>query len=218
MRRILVTLAVFTFVSLAALPALAAGKVGIYGLGMDPLDVDARQYSRPGLGLGAEVVAPVPLLGKLVAGVGGFEWVNLMSKTKKFQDPLTGLRVEQQTSQDYFRLFAGGQLGSHSAGFLRPYAGVNVAAVLYGISTDVVVPNSSDRQNEIRQNLRSVHEFSFGWDANAGVDLNFRNRWSIDAGVRLLHSYGVPQQLGADALTIEPSYVLYKVGVGIAFR
>ena len=202
MRRLLVTLAALALAAAAAVPVHAAGKLEIYGLRMDPADVDARQFSRPGYGLGAEIVAPAPFVASLIAGVGGFEWVNLMSKTKGFQDPTTGLRAEQQTSQYYLRLYLGGQLGSHSAGFLRPYAGVNLAAVLYGISTDVVVPDDSDRQNEIRQNLRSRDEAAFGWDANVGVDLNVRDRWCVDGGVRFLHTYGLPQQLGADAVTI----------------
>ena len=218
MRRLPATLAAFTLLAFAAVPALAAGKIELYGIRMDPTDVDARQYSRPGYGLGLEVVAPPPVLAQLFAGVAGIEWVNLMSQTKKFQDPLTGLRVEQQTSQDYFRFFVGGQVGAHSGGFLRPYAGVNVAAVVYGISTDVVVPNDLNRQNEIRQTLSDENKASFGWDANAGLDLNFRDRWNIDAGVRLLHSYGVPQQLGGNAVTIAPSYVEYRLGVGMGFR
>jgi opacity protein-like surface antigen len=197
--------------------ASAAGKVHFYGIRMDPTDADARQYSRPGYGLGIEAVAPPPVFARLVAGVIGIEWVNLLAQTKKFQDPTTGLRVEQQTSQDYFRAFLGAQVGSHNTGFLRPYAGANLAAVVYAIRTDVVVPDDVTRQNEIRQNLRDESEAAFGWDANAGLDLNFRDRWSLDLGVRVLHAYGVPQQLGAGAVTIQPSYVQYHAGFGVSF-
>jgi len=55
-----------------------------------------------------------------------------------------------------------------------------------------VVPDDRDRENEIRQNLRDENEFAFGWDANAGVDVNFCDRWSVEAGVRWLHQYGLP--------------------------
>lgn len=202
----------------AARPALAGEKIEIYGLRMVPTNVDARQYSRPGWGLGAQGVLPLPGTATLLAAVGGVEIVNLLSTTKEFQDPLTGLRVEQQTSQSYGRLFAGGQLGSHSSGALRPYAGLNVALVWYGISTDVVVPDDYDREREIRQNLGSRNEVAFGWDANAGVDVNFSDRWGLDFGVRWLHAYGVPQQLGDGAVTIEPGYVQAKVGVVLGPR
>jgi hypothetical protein len=201
---------------LLAAPALAGGRLVFAGLRMDPTDEDARRYSRPGWGAGVEAVAPLPISGNMVAGVFGFDFVNLMTRTVKFREPSTGLRIEQQTHQDYMRLYTGGQLGSHSRGFLRPYVGVNVALVLYGISTDVVVPDDSDRENEIRQSLRDEYEAAFGWDANAGLDLNF-NVVSVDVGVRALHAYGLPQQLGADAVTIQPGYVEYKVGVGVPF-
>ncbi len=206
------------FAAAAATPASAGEKIEIYGLRMVPANVDARQYSRPGWGLGVQGVLPLPGTANLIAGVGGVEVVNLLSRTKKFQDPLTGLRVEQQTSQNYGRLFVGGQMGSHSSGALRPYAGLNVALVWYGINTDVVVPDDYDREREIRQSLGSRNEVAFGWDANAGVDVNFRDRWGIDIGVRWLHAYGVPQQLGDGAVSVEPGYVQAKVGVVLGSR
>ena len=201
-----------------AAPALAGGKIEVYGLRMVPTDVDSRQYSRPGWGAGAQGVAPIPGTATLLAGVAGVEIVNLLATSTEFQDELTGLRVEQQTTQNYGRVFLGTQLGSHGSGMLRPYSGVNVALVWYGISTDVVVPDDYGRQNEIRQNLGRRDEVAFGWDANAGVDVNFRDRWGIDVGVRWLHSYGVPQQLGAGAVTIEPGYVQVKVGAVFGVR
>ena len=199
-------------------PAQAGAKVEVYGLRMVPLNVDSRQYSRPGWGLGVQGVAPLPGTATLLAGVAGLEVVNLLSSTRDFQDPLTGLRVEQQTSQNYGRFFVGTQMGSHGSGMLRPYAGVNLALVWYGIGTEVVVPDDYDRERDIRQHLGSRDEWAFGWDANAGVDLNFGDRWGIDAGARWLHSYGVPQQLGDGAVTIEPGYLQAKVGFVIGAR
>jgi len=199
-------------------PALAGPKIEVYGLRMVPIDVDSRQYSRPGWGGGVQGVVPMPGTATLLAGVVGVEVVNLLSSTKVFQDDLTGLRVEQQTSQNYGRLFVGTQMGSHGGGLLRPYGGVNLALVWYGIGTDAVVPDDYDREREIRQSLGRRDEVAFGWDANAGVDLNFGDRWGIDVGARWLHAYGVPQQLGDGAVTIEPGYVQLKVGVVVGAR
>lgn len=199
-------------------PAFAGGKIEVYGLRMVPTDVDSRQYSRPGWGAGVEGVAPLPGTATLLAGVAGVEVVNLLATSTVFQDELTGLRVEQQTTQNYGRFFLGTQLGSHGSGTLRPYGGVNVALIWYGISTDAVVPDDYNRQNEIRQNLGSRDELAFGWDANAGVDVNFHDRWGIDVGARWLHSYGVPQQLGAGAVTIQPGYLQLRVGVVFGTR
>ncbi len=197
----------------SAVPAQAAKIEGFF-LKMDPLSEVSRQFGRPGYGGGLEVVGELPGTYKLMAGVGGLEVVNLLSTTTEFRDVTTGLRIEQQTTQNYGRLYLGGQFGSHSSGFLRPYVGANVALVWYGISTDVVVPDDRDRENEIRQNLRDENEVAFGWDANAGVDLNMNDKWSVDVGVRYLHSYGVPQQLGAGSRRIEPDYFQLKIGVG----
>lgn len=218
MRRVLAGLLALAFLSSAAFPARAGGKIELYGIRMVPSDTDSRQYSSPGWGLGVQGVAPLPETATLLALVGGLEVVNLLSSTTHFQDPRTGLRVDQETSQNYGRLFLGARFGAHGGGALRPYGGVNLAAVWYGIGTDVVVPDDYDREREIRQSLGSRNEIAFGWDANAGVDLNFRDRWSLDLGVRWLHSYGVPQQLGDGAVTIEPGYLQYKLGLGVGAR
>ena len=218
MRTLLAALAVVAMLATTTPAARADGKVELYGLRMVPSDTDSKDYARPGWGVGLQLVAPLPGTANLFAGVVGLEVVNLLSTTKEFRDPSTGLRVEQQTSQNYGRFFVGGRIGAHGAGALRPYAGVNVAAVWYGIGTDVVVPDDYNRENEIRQSLRRRDEVAFGWDANAGLDVNFGDRWDVDLGARWLHSYGVPQQLGADAVTVEPGYLQFKLGVGIGLR
>ncbi|MCC6649766.1 MAG: outer membrane beta-barrel protein [Candidatus Eisenbacteria bacterium] len=218
MRRLTAAMLVMAALSVAAAPANAQGKVQGFFIKMDPYGSVSKQYSRPGYGGGLEVVGALPGTAKLVAAVGGLEVVNLLSTKTTFQDAVTLLRVEQQTSQNYGRLYVGGQMGSHSSGFLRPYVGANVALVWYGISTDVVIPDDRNRENEIRQHLRDENEVAFGWDANAGVDLNFNDKWSVDVGVRYLHSYGLPQQLGEGSLSIAPEYFQFRVGVGMNLR
>ncbi len=195
-------------------PVSAASRVTLHGIRQDPADQVAKDFSKPGWGLGAQISLPLPGAGQMVAVTGGFDAVNLLSATKKFQDQLTGLRIEQQTSQNYGRFFVGGEVGPHGNGFLRPYASADVALVLYNISTDVVIPDDRDRENSINQNLRSETEAAFGWAATAGLNLNF-GRWGIDGGVRYLKQYGVPQQLGDGAVTVQPSYLQYRIGASI---
>ncbi|MFQ5629589.1 MAG: hypothetical protein ACE5I1_12570 [bacterium] len=209
-----------TVILLAALfsNAIADGKVGLYGIRMVPRGSDARDFSRAGYGGGVHVVAPVPQLLNFVAGVGGFEIVNLLSETTTFRDRLTGLRIDQETSQNYGRLFIGAQAGGHGNGFIRPHAGINLALTYYGIETDVVIPDDFDREREIRQNLQEESRFVFGYDITLGVDLNFWNKWALDGGVRYVKSFSVPQQLGENAETIHPEYFQIYVGVGISFR
>ena len=64
----------------------AGGKVGLYGIYMVPDGEDAERYSRPGLGGGVHVIAPVPQLLNFLAGTVGFEVTNLLSKTHEYWD------------------------------------------------------------------------------------------------------------------------------------
>ena len=199
-----------------AVPAFAAiPRVTIYATRIDPADRAARDYARPGYGGGVDISWPISGSQGMVSGIGGIEITSLLSKVKTFQDQLTGLRVEQHTDQVYGRLFVGGELGPHGNGFLQPYANASLALVFYNINTDVVIPDDSDRQNDINQHLSGENEAAFGWSAGTGANLNF-GRWGIDGGVRFLKQYGVPQQLGDGAVTIQPSYIQYRLGLSVA--
>lgn len=199
------------------LTANAAGKVQVYGLRMTPTGQDASRFSRPSWGVGAAVVAPLPQVHNLIAGTLGLEIANMLSQTTAFRDGQTGLRVEQQTNQNYYRLYLGGRLGPHGPGLIRPHVGSNVALVVYDISTDVVVPDDLNRQNEIRQNLRNRTESAFGWDVTLGTDFNIHNTVALEGGVRFLKTFGVPQQLGAGSRRVEPAYFQIYLGLGVGF-
>lgn len=192
----------------------ATPRLTLYGQRLDPSDRAARDYARPGWGGGVDLSWPLPGSEGFVSALGGIEVASLFSKVKKFQDPLTGLRVEQHTDQIYGRLFVGGELGPHGNGALQPYANIAVGLVFYGISTTVVVPDDTNRENDINQVLSDQNEAAFGWSTGAGLNLNF-GRWGLDGGVRYLKQYGVPQQLGDGAVTIQPSYLQYRLGVSI---
>ena len=198
--------------------ATAGGKFGIYGIHMEPDGKDAENYSRPGWGGGLHVVVPFPKLRNGVAGVAGIDVANLLSETTIFIDNVTGFVVEQQTSQDYIRTYVGSQVGGHGNGFIRPHAGINLALVYYGIKTDVVVPDDSNRENEIRQNLRKEERWVFGYDITLGVDLNFSNKIALDGGVRYLKTFSLPQQLGENSVRIHPQYFQIYVGIGVSFQ
>lgn len=194
--------------------AAAGGKLSLNLVRMEPSGHDAGQFSDPGWGGGLHVVLPMPQMSNLLAGVFGLEYVNLLSETTTtFEGPL---RIEQQTDQYFARFYLGPEFGPHGNGTLRPHVGANIALVLYGISTDVVVPNDANRENEIRQNLRDEHHAAFGYDVNAGLDINPWNNVSIDAGVRFVKSFNVPQQLGAGSVEISPGYLQAYLGVGFS--
>ena len=209
-------LALLFTLALAA-PAGAQMNLSFYGIHMDPSGQDAQDFSRASYGAGLHASFPAPRLGNLVAGSVGLELVNLLSETHAFQDSQTGLRVEQQTSQDYFRLYLGPEFGPQGDGFFRPHVGVHLALVNHGISTDIVVPDDTDREKEIRQNLSSKNHASFGYDVNAGADLNF-GKWFVVGGARFAKSFNVPQQLGDGAVRIHPSYFQIYAGLGLNFH
>ena len=202
--------------ALVAVPASAAtSRAGFYVTKMDPSDRSAREFARPGWGGGLDVSWPLDCTGGLLAGIFGVEFSSLLSTVTEFRDGLTGLRVEQHTDQFYGRLFVGGELGPHGNGFIEPYANVAVALVFYGISTHVVVPDDNNRENSINQLLSEQNEAAFGWSAGTGLHLNF-GRWGVDGGARFLKQYGVPQQLGDGAVTVQPAYIQGRLGVTFA--
>jgi|SRR5881394_623353 len=201
-----------------AVPGFAATpRVTLYGMIMDPTDQAARDFSDPGWGGGLDVSCPLGGTEGMLSVIGGFEAASLYSSVKTFHDQTTGLRIEQHTDQVYGRFFLGGELGPHGNGTIQPYGNLAVALVVYGISTDVVIPDDSNLENSINQHLSDHNEAAFGWSAGGGVNLQF-GKWGIDGGVRFLKQYGLPQQLGAGAVTIQPSYFQYRLGLSLPIR
>ncbi len=213
-------LALAALASIAFLPCpagAASGKFQGYVLFAEPNDQDARRYSRGNWGVGGNLVLAVPQLEEFVAAVGGFDVTRLLSQRTTVFEPATGLAWEQQTRQTYVRVYLGGRVGPHGNGFLRPYVGMNLAYVHYGYSIDLVLPDESDPENEIREHVAGVHHSALGWDASAGLDVNIANRVPIEVGARYLKSFNVPQQLGDTWKQVWPSYVQFYLGVGLDF-
>lgn len=197
----------------------AGGKVGIYGIYMAPYGIDAKNYSRPGYGGGIHVVLPVPQVYEILAGVAGFEYINLLSESFDDYDYVGGVPFPytQETTQGYMRLYLGPEIGPHGRGFFRPHAGMNFALVIYNISTDVVIKDSYDSSKDIRKNKASDTKVTTGFDLTMGLDLNFSNEFAADIGIRYLKSFSLPQQLGEGAITIYPQYFQVYLGIGISF-
>lgn len=204
-------------ISISFSDAVAGGKAGVYGIYMIPSGKDAKNFSRPGLGLGLHIVVPVPQLANILAGTAGFEYINLLEKRAELRDGTTGLLVNQITSQDYVRLFIGAQVGGHGNGFFRPHAGMNLALIVYSISTDLVVP-SRQGGDEITQNLSNETHVVAGYDITVGIDLNFSNKIALDGGIRYLKTFSVPQQLGEGSEKIHPQYFQVYLGIGLSFN
>jgi len=203
---------------IAATGALAAGShAGLHVIRVTPVDDDAKDYADPAWGGNIDGVFVPPGMADVFAFEFGVEGARLDSKTVEFIDRITGLRVEQQTNQDYFRVYMGGRLGHQGHGFLRPYVGASLSMDIFTINTDVVIPDDTARENEIRQNLKSKTEVALGYHFDAGLELNFNDVWYIDVGAKYIESFNVPAQLGADAKTIYPTWVEGYLGAGVFF-
>jgi hypothetical protein len=212
-RRILVALAIG--IALVPAPAAGAGKLSLYLTRMDPTDVDARRFSRTSWGGGIAGVLPFPAVHNLLALTSGVELSNMLSHSTEVYDPFIDETLKQSTNQRYGRFFVGGRLGPHGPAFVRPHIGANVAVVWYGISTTVEIPDPADPDNPITKTLDSNYKGAFGYDVNAGLDLNFANRIPVEIGVRHVQSLNVPQALGEGSVSVSPSYVQVYFGVGI---
>lgn len=203
--------------TLASSAFAGSNRLGLHLLRVEPNGDDAEQFSEASWGGNIEGVLVPPGLWNALALVVGFDFMSLDAHTTEFRDRTTGLRVEQQTRQDYMRLFLGGRLGHQGHGFFRPYVGANIALNVFTYSTDVVIPDDTDPENEIRQSLTDETESAFGFDTVLGLELNFNDAWFIDGGAKYIKTFNVPQQLGDDARTVHPQYFQIYIGGGYMF-
>ncbi|UCG53088.1 MAG: hypothetical protein JSW58_05915 [Candidatus Latescibacterota bacterium] len=220
MRALSVVLALTLAAVLLPLDARAtyeSGRISIYGAYMVPRGMGAENYSDESWGGGLRVVLPIPGIPSFVAPVVGFEIINMLSETIEFRDRVTGLAIQQQTNQDYTRLSLGLEAGPHVPFPLRPFVGVNISLVTYGISTDVVVPDDYNRENEIRQHLDSERHWVFGYDLTLGGDINFFTHYSLGGGYRYIKAHSLPQSLGDGSVDVSPEYGQIFVEFGVMF-
>ena len=197
----------------------AQPKLDAYAIYMTPYGIDARNYNRPGFGIGGNVVYPFQETYGALAGVVGFEFVNLLDKQFDDVEYIDGVPFPytQETSQNYARFYLGPQFGAHGKGIIRPYAGANLDFSVYWISTDIVVKDNANPNNEIRKNKSSSSHAVFGFDLMMGADIKPWENFSIDGGLKYLKSFSLPEQLGDGSLTIYPQYFQVYLGVGVSF-
>ena len=214
---------VLVLLLICVMPSIPAGaqiqiRGGGYGIRLEPEGDDAENFSKASWGGGLYLIMAPFGMSDFFAGVAGLDFINMLNQTIEFREQVTGLRIEQQTNQWLSRFYVGGRLGHQGHGLLRPYVGANLALNYYTISTDVVIPDDKDYENEIRQNLEKKSELAFGFDLALGIEFNIKDIFYIDLGAKYLKTFSVPQQLGPDAEKIHPQYVLMYVGFNIRFQ
>jgi opacity protein-like surface antigen len=217
-RVLAVALALAACATLVPSPSRADGKVSIYLSRMVPADLDARRFSRTSWGGGLDAVLPWYAARNLVAATAGIELSNMLSKTLEIYDPYLRETLDQNTNQSYGRFFVGGRLGPHGPAFLRPHVGTNVAIVWYGISTTIDYTDPYDSSKTISKTLDSNFKAAFGYDVNAGLDLNIANTVPVELGARYVKTFNVPQSLGVGSVSVSPSYIQTYLAVGVGMN
>ena len=218
LRLVLTNLALIVAFLCAPTRAAHAGetpvKAALYGVRIEPRGTDAENFGRAGWGGGIRMVVSPSALQHGIGFGAGFEIVNLLDQTIQIYDPQTLLRVEHTTSQEFFRVSLGGELGPHGHGFFRPFVGANVAVHIYTIGTQLTIPDDTNPDQSLHQDLGSETNAAFGYDFTVGCDLQYR-RFFLEGGARFLKSFNVPQQLTrAGAVTIHPAYLQAFIGLG----
>jgi hypothetical protein len=181
---------------------------------MVPHGTDAESYSRESWGAGLHAVFPVEQISNLVAGTGGFDFINLVSETITYQDPATGTSYEQQGDPNYYRFYLGVQFGGHGNGFLRPHAGFNFSLADYRYPDDIVIYHNQGNGFQSYVTVTVPDHIVFGYDLSLGLDLNFSNTIALDGGVKYLTNFGVAQPRGQGSVTIYPRYFEIVLGIG----
>ena len=205
--------AVTIFFVLSLATTVAADITKKYTLDyMEPENSDARDFSKGNFGGSFEYEFHFVGIPDPISWAAGLDYINLLSKETTYYEE-SGLRVVQETNQEYYRFWFGPRIRSHANAFFRPYVGLHGALIYNVIDTDLVVPDNYDPDNEIRQDLSSDSEFLFGFDITAGLEMRISNEWSLDLGMKRLKTFGEPKQLSYGAVTVHPSYNLFYVGV-----
>jgi opacity protein-like surface antigen len=192
-------------------------RLGLHALYLEPSGYDTRRASNDAWGANLEVVLVPPGTWDAIAFHIGGDWMRIDSWKQTSIHRPSGLRIERETNQDLYRVFLGARLGHQGHGFLRPYASGSIALNVFNIDTDVVIPDDSAEDNDIRQDVESDSETAFGFDAGVGLEFNFSNRWYIDVGGKFIKTFDVPKQLGEDAEEIHPQYLQAYIGAGVTF-
>lgn len=215
-----VVLAAGACFALAAAGPAAAGdsgwRIGAHGLYAAAGNHRRLDFSQGGPGLGLYLAcAPVRPLNRLGIAAG-FDYFNLLSREEKLTDPDTGLRIERRTSQGSTRFYLGSIWRLGVLGPFRPYFNGSIALVNYGISTELVIPDSSSSDNDIHQKIGSENFLKFGYGLGGGINVRMRGSWALKAGVRWTATSKITQQLGAGARKVHPEY--YQIHLGVEWR
>jgi hypothetical protein len=196
--------------------AVAGGKFGAYVLRMVPTGLDAALSEQPGWGGGVHAIVPIPFTHRLTAASIGAEFTRLLDESDTFIDKVTGLPVEREIDQYYIRLYIGLRIGEHGDRTFRPFAGVNLAVIDYGIGIDEVADDPGGG-SELRRDVYDKRETALGYDLSVGADAVFSKLIALEGGVRYSRSLSPVADLGWHSIRVAREYIHFYIGLGVMF-
>ena len=194
---------------LGCLPAIAESRGTFYALLLDPSGSEARELNDPGWGFGAEVAIPLISTHEIVALQAGFDMGNLDSGRSEATDLGGGLITVFTTSQDYYRIFGGAEIGGKPEARIRPHVGLQLALVRQDVSTIFF-----DAASGLSGIVGSESSTRLGYGLAGGLGIRLTAKTGIDGGVRYLKGLGIeiPTEDGSTT-TVRPDYLQFYVGV-----
>jgi len=190
-------------------PAFAESRGTFYALMLDPSGNEARELNDSGWGFGAEMAIPLISTNEVVALEAGFDMGNLDSGTSEATDPGGGVLTVFETSQDYYRVFGGAEVGGKPDARVRPHLGLQLALVRQEVSTIFF-----DTVSGLSGIVGSESSTRLGYGLAGGMGIRVTAKTSIDGGVRYLKGFGieVPTEVGSTT-TVRPDYLQFYLGV-----
>jgi hypothetical protein len=173
---------------------------------MHPYNEEARKVSGGDWGAGAEIEFHLKGVPDFISWAGGVDWVEMLGRRTTFRDS-GGTPYIHEINQNYFRFWFGPRWRSHLEVPVRPYIGAQVSLAYYQYSSYLYPPA------EYKELIDRDFDFVLGYGVHGGIELRVAPTWSLDMGIKHLRSFGEPRQLSFDSVTVNPSYVLYFLGV-----
>jgi hypothetical protein len=189
------------------------GRFGAHVVRLEPNGA-IEDFSDVDWGGGLECVLAIPHLHELVAVGVALEIVPFSKETLVFEPGPFEFTRELSTSQDFFRFSLGPRLGPHGHGFFQPWVGLHGGLVVHSVNTTLSI-DFDDPSDDLSQTKRRETDTGVGYDVAAGVNLNFRNRFGVQGGVKYLHSFGLDEPIGEDRLKVDPEYFEAFAGISI---
>ncbi len=221
----MLSLSILSIAFIIAMPGgtiLAQAKYSLNVARLFPQYPQNNYSDKPTWGGGMAVIVPLSQTGISPAVDIGMEYFNCYSVNETVSDPYYG-SADIPTSQGVYRIYTGGRLSINGAGNFHIFMGGNFALAITRIHTAYVIPMTITGEGPPipaeMENLYSKTKSSFGYDLNAGCELQLAETFIFEAGMRYIRLFQAPIQLDdIRAVPIAAHYSQIYLSVGALFH